>query len=530
MKKINLLFAVLMLLMLGNTNKIFAETVDIDWSSYARSIDKVITTDENNPTYVYLYNVTSKQFITCGKSYGMQCIMANVGMKFYITKSGNSYIIHSNVTTPSSSGIGVGGCLGISWGDVYIDRSDNIYWKFNNVSSSTSTYYIQNNAFLYTDHYLTQNKVLKETTNKGENHSSEWMIITRQDYLTQTAQAKYEQIDVTGLLADSRFDRNSNDATSWKWGSGETGAASNNNENHAIGVIESYAQYGLDWDQYFAAEIDRESNTLSQTVTDLEEGIYRITCQGFYINSYDNANSYLYATNGSDESSILLKDISLNINDFTATDNYDGDLTNKVKVTGEVNNKKEGLYKVTYTVSDSNNNTAVLDTWINVQKKNTSGVPVLMYHWFYDDTKGETYGKVNSHDYMSKSNFESEIKYLVDNNYYFPTYEELEKYIDGKISLPKKSIILTSDDGKESFYNIAGEVIEKYKVPMTSFVITKNKNWKKHTDNKYIVFESHSDNLHNRGCKGDMNGDMMCKKESYILNDLMLSRKKLGDN
>lgn len=310
MKKINLLFAVLMLLMLGNTNKIFAETVDIDWSSYARSIDKVITTDENNPTYVYLYNVTSKQFITCGKSYGMQCIMANVGMKFYITKSGNSYIIHSNVTTPSSSGIGVGGCLGISWGDVYIDRSDNIYWKFNNVSSSTSTYYIQNNAFLYTDHYLTQNKVLKETTNKGENHSSEWMIITRQDYLTQTAQAKYEQIDVTGLLADSRFDRNSNDATSWKWGSGETGAASNNNENHAIGVIESYAQYGLDWDQYFAAEIDRESNTLSQTVTDLEEGIYRITCQGFYINSYDNANSYLYATNGSDESSILLKDIS----------------------------------------------------------------------------------------------------------------------------------------------------------------------------------------------------------------------------
>lgn len=256
----------------------------------------------------------------------------------------------------------------------------------------------------------------------------------------------------------------------------------------------------------------------SNNITKVERKIIVKDTENPIIKLNRNTNSYL----------ILNK--SININDFTATDNYDGDLTNKVKVTGEVNNKKEGLYKVTYTVSDNNNNTEVLDTWINVQKKNTSGVPVLMYHWFYDDTKGETYSKVNGHDYMSKTNFESEIKYLVDNNYYFPAYEELEKYIDGKISLPKKSIILTSDDGKESFYNIAGEVIEKYKVPMTSFVITKNNNWKKHTDNKYIVFESHSDNLHNRGCKGDMNGDMMCKKESYILNDLTLSRKKLGDN
>lgn len=86
MKKINLLFAVLMLLMLGNTNKIFAETVDIVWSSYAKPISSILTTNTSDPTYVYLYNVKSKQFITCGGMYGMQGIMTNVGMKFYITQ------------------------------------------------------------------------------------------------------------------------------------------------------------------------------------------------------------------------------------------------------------------------------------------------------------------------------------------------------------------------------------------------------------------------------------------------------------
>lgn len=41
---------------------------------------------------------------------------------------------------------------------------------------------------------------------------------------------------------------------------------------------------------------------------------------------------------------------------FSAIDNYDGDLKNKVEVTGEVNTSKVGIYKVTYTVRDSSGN------------------------------------------------------------------------------------------------------------------------------------------------------------------------------
>ena len=39
-----------------------------------------------------------------------------------------------------------------------------------------------------------------------------------------------------------------------------------------------------------------------------------------------------------------------------ATDNYDGDITDKIEKSGEVDNKKEGTYEITYSVKDSSSN------------------------------------------------------------------------------------------------------------------------------------------------------------------------------
>lgn len=233
-----------------------------------------------------------------------------------------------------------------------------------------------------------------------------------------------------------------------------------------------------------------------------------------------NVNSYV----------ILNKDI--NLKDFTAIDNYDGDITDKVTTIGSVNTKKVGLYKVTYKVSDSSNNETVLETTINVQKKNTKGIPVMMYHWFYDDTKGEDITKKpNNHNYISKTNFEKQIKYLVDNNYYFVTWDELNDYIDKKIDLPEKSIILTDDDGVRSFYEIAYPITLKYNVPITSFVITNKVVWKDYLNKDYLDMQSHTDSLHVRSCtKGKWDGKAMCESYKNIYNDLMTTKDKLKDN
>ena len=215
-------------------------------------------------------------------------------------------------------------------------------------------------------------------------------------------------------------------------------------------------------------------------------------------------------------------------NIIEVNDNYDKELN--IKVIGNYNLNKNGKYKIKYLVSDSSNNESELETEINVQEKDTDGIPVLMYHWFYDDTKGETAGERNTHNYIAKSEFEKQMKYLKDENYYFPTWQELIDYIDKKIDLPKKSVILTDDDCKESFFDVALPVFQKYEVPFTSFCITKRSNWGKYVGEPYLDFESHTNALHNRICKGSWDGAVMCKDYDTIYNDIKLSLEKVKNS
>ena len=55
---------------------------------------------------------------------------------------------------------------------------------------------------------------------------------------------------------------------------------------------------------------------------------------------------------------------------YKATDNYDGDITDKVKIINEVDNKKVGTYKITYKVSDSSDNEIDVTREVTVKKPN----------------------------------------------------------------------------------------------------------------------------------------------------------------
>ena len=56
----------------------------------------------------------------------------------------------------------------------------------------------------------------------------------------------------------------------------------------------------------------------------------------------------------------------------TATDNKDGDLTDKIEITGKVDTKKEGTYYITYTVKDAAGNVATVKRTVKVVKENTN--------------------------------------------------------------------------------------------------------------------------------------------------------------
>ena len=231
----------------------------------------------------------------------------------------------------------------------------------------------------------------------------------------------------------------------------------------------------------------------------------------------------------------------------TAIDNIDGDITSKVVITGEVNTKKEGSYVITYTAVDSSGNiskatrkvivkaktkpvstTPITNNSIKVNTTTSSkkGLPVLMYHFFYDASKGQ---KGADNNWMEISAFEKQMKYLSDNNFYFPTWKEVEDYIDKKIELPSKSIVITIDDGDESFIKLAIPIIEKYNVKATSFVVTSwNGDWLPKTyKSNHLDFQSHSHDMHRAGANGKGRFVNLSYKEA--LEDVTKSKNIIGN-
>jgi len=156
-------------------------------------------------------------------------------------------------------------------------------------------------------------------------------------------------------------------------------------------------------------------------------------------------------------------------------------------------------------------------------------VPILMYHFFYDESKGK-----DNHDgnFTEINNFRQQMKYLKDNNFYFPTWNELNDYIDGKNNLPNKSVIVTADDGNSTFFDLAYPILKENNIKATSFLVT---SWsgnpdKYNVDRSLISFQSHSENMHRGGCKGGHGGIFLCIKDEDGLKDLSDSITTTGSN
>ena len=206
-----------------------------------------------------------------------------------------------------------------------------------------------------------------------------------------------------------------------------------------------------------------------------------------------------------------------------ATDDVDGDITSKITKTGEVDVNKAGTYEITYSVTDNAGNTTEKKREVSVCEALKNGLPVLMYHFFYDQNI-KTSGIDNN--YIEISKFEEQMKYLSENNFYFPTWEEVEDYIDGKIYLPEKSVVITVDDGDDSFFELAIPVIQKYNVQATSFVITSWYGWRANDKQSNISYQSHSDAMHVGGANGK--GVMLSWSYDQMFEDLKTSSNTLG--
>ena len=150
------------------------------------------------------------------------------------------------------------------------------------------------------------------------------------------------------------------------------------------------------------------------------------------------------------------------------------------------------------------------------------GLPVLMYHFFYD--KSVSTGKDGN--YIEISKFEEQMKYLSENNFYFPTWQEVEDYIDGMQELPEKSVVITVDDGDDSFFELAVPVLQKYDITATSFVITYWYGNRANDKQKNVDYQSHSYDMHKAGAGGK--GVMLSWDYDKMKEDVLLSQEVLG--
>jgi peptidoglycan/xylan/chitin deacetylase (PgdA/CDA1 family) len=92
-------------------------------------------------------------------------------------------------------------------------------------------------------------------------------------------------------------------------------------------------------------------------------------------------------------------------------------------------------------------------------------VPVLSYHNFSPD-------RSTNRMTVTQAAFEEQMKFLKEKGYRVITLTQFSDFLNFKGQIPKKSVVITIDDGWRSVYDIALPILKKYGYPATLFVYT----------------------------------------------------------
>lgn len=207
-----------------------------------------------------------------------------------------------------------------------------------------------------------------------------------------------------------------------------------------------------------------------------------------------------------------------------------GIIASPISVEGTVDTSKPGNYEIKYMISTKSGKVATATRNVHVVTgfdEDAKNIPVLMYHYIY--SSDDKPANLNA-NYLLDTDLAEQCKYLKDNEYYFPSYHELRAWIDGKHTLPAKSVILTFDDGQSGFFKHGVPVLEKYEVPATSFVIgTKAGSKIRKYASPYVQYQSHSYNMHRPGGGNIGRGGVIyAYSKDDVVEDIKLSNKVTG--
>lgn len=173
-------------------------------------------------------------------------------------------------------------------------------------------------------------------------------------------------------------------------------------------------------------------------------------------------------------------------------------------------------------------------------------LPILMYH--HISPNSQRWG-----DYVvSPETFENDLRYLSRLGYTSISLSELIAYVDGRGTLPEKSIMITFDDGQRSFAEYALPLLEKYDMCAIAAIVGKyaddyTESGDMNADYAYMAWpelarlaqdphvelQSHSYDMHSldhrRGC-AMMSGESEVDYERIFSADMTLLNGRFTDN
>ena len=177
------------------------------------------------------------------------------------------------------------------------------------------------------------------------------------------------------------------------------------------------------------------------------------------------------------------------------------------------------LSRLVYVKKEDVSNVVEVDS----SEEMAESIPAILYHFIYLN------GDNSCNDIIchSEEQIDSHFKFLADNNVFTLNTSEVLSFIKGEINLPKKSILITIDDGARAENFIP--FLEKYDLNATLFLVSSWYPVSKFSS-PYLEIASHTHNMHTTGvCPTGQGGGINCLPSDEILNDLKLSRETLNN-
>ena len=381
-----------------------AQGQDANYQWVGNDISTVIGNSNADMNKVYLYNVGTGKYLNVGDVWGTAINAYNVGLELKLNSVGtDTYTIQGALTTTDGNFLGFpyvksgedNADKQSSWDRVFCDRKTdnaNVNWIIKKASSysatnKTYTLYCDNSsvpsgyvqpAIVKGNRYLVvksgasnSNRVLYDYPTSVSNTNGEWKLVTLDDlkkaFKGQFASAE-APADATFLMSDPDFVRSHKGVLNWTvTGFQYTPQKDNGNKDiYAFDVTSSNTSpntyyvgvgqfnkwpdgYTRFYGSYWNASIRNLGNnaqangTVSQEVTTLKKGWYRVSCDGFFspdTGSGMKASLFANVDNTTDGRSNVSAVLNTFGNEFT----YDEDaLTNTYK-TADANAEKESPY------------------------------------------------------------------------------------------------------------------------------------------------------------------------------------------